>query len=110
MRSLELELERLLTTGTFNLIVKDPIADPHWAALSASDDTNPAIRAVVLETFQTYYAFSAAVNPSTKMVIREHPALNAVIASVIHHGSTEGTEQLKSQEFRVCRVSVVNRS
>jgi len=63
VRSLELKLERLLTTGTFNLIVKDPIADPHWAALSDSDDTNPAIRAVVLETFQTYYAFSRAVNP-----------------------------------------------
>jgi hypothetical protein len=26
VRSLELKLERLLTTGTFNLVVKDPIA------------------------------------------------------------------------------------
>ena len=72
MRSLELELERLLTTGTFNLIVKDPQHFRTGRPLSDSDDTNPAIRAVVLETFQTYYAFSRAVNPSISIVTGEH--------------------------------------
>ncbi len=36
---------------------------------------NLAVLSVVLETFQTYYAFSRAVNPKTSQGIREHRAL-----------------------------------
>jgi len=62
VRSLELKLERLLTTGTFNLIVKDPQHFPHWAVAFGLGRLK---KAVVLETFQTYYAIFRAVNPRT---------------------------------------------
>jgi len=35
---------------------------------------NLAVLSVVLETFQTYYAFSRPVNPRTSKGIREHRA------------------------------------
>ena len=105
MRSLELKLERLLTTGTFNLIVKDPMSKSALGGRLRIDDTNPAIRAVVLETFQTYYAISRAVNPRTKLGIREHRALNVVTrGGLFHHGGTEITEFLKIEIFSVPSV------
>ena len=45
MRSLELKPKRTLTTGTFNLVVKDPIPDPHWAV--GSDTTGHSYAASV---------------------------------------------------------------
>ncbi len=73
VRSLELKLERLLTTGTFNLIVKDPLADPHWAAAFGFGRHKSCDPAVVLETFQTYHAFYRAVNSQILFLLREAP-------------------------------------
>jgi hypothetical protein len=69
VRSLELELERLLTTGTFNLIVKDPRISALGGRFRMQTAHNHTVLAVVLETYQTYYAVFRAVNPSTFSVM-----------------------------------------
>ncbi len=64
MSTFRLEPEHFhLTTGTFNLIVKDRIASRLSGAPSVR--TNPAIdgNPYVLETFQSYRAGANAVNP-----------------------------------------------
>jgi hypothetical protein len=74
VRSLELKPKRTLTTGTFNLVVKDPIRGPHWAA--GPDTTGTArLSPSVLETFQTYRAFDRAVNRCISLINKGAPDL-----------------------------------
>lgn len=63
MSTFRLEPEHFhLTTGTFNLIVKDRIASRLSGALSVRTDS-PEGNPYVLETFQPYRVGSSAVNP-----------------------------------------------
>ena len=63
MSTFRLEPEHFhLTTGTFNLIVKDRIASRLSGALSVRPDS-PEGNPDVLETFQPYRVGSSAVNP-----------------------------------------------
>ena len=57
------------------LFVKDPLQIRTGRPLRIMTAHNLAVLSVVLETFQTYYAFSRAVNPRTSKGIREHRAL-----------------------------------
>ena len=52
--------------------VKDPRESALGGRLRIVTASNLAVLAVVLETFQTYYVFPRAVNPSTCMVTGEH--------------------------------------
>ncbi len=73
------------------------VVSPHWAATSDDGDTNPLIRDAVLETFQTYYAFPRAVNPSTSAVNREHQALDARFSTT----ETQSHRGFSDPEFSV---------
>ena len=72
MSSLELKLERLLTTGTFNLLSK---TDSHSALGGAlQSKLQPAYWPVaVLETYSTYRVPSRAVNPCIFCVLHRNP-------------------------------------
>ena len=61
VRSLELKLKRNLTTGTFNLVVKDPIRTALGGRFG-SNGRNSRLHPSVLETFQTYRGAHRAVN------------------------------------------------
>ena len=66
MRSLELKLKRLLTTGMFNLVVKDPIATRTRRTLRSMTDT--ALGRIRL---------------SSKPF--KHTAMFAVLSTCVHH-------------------------
>lgn len=57
------------------LFVKDPLQVRTGRPLRIMTAHNLAVLSVVLETFQTYYAFSRAVNPSISIDTGEHRAL-----------------------------------
>jgi hypothetical protein len=66
----------LTRTTSHDWHVQPFVKDPRESALGGRfrivTASNLAVLAVVLETFQTYYAFSRAVNPSTSIVTGEH--------------------------------------
>src|ERR1700722_18169034 len=64
----------LTRTTSHDWHVQPFVKDPRESALGGRfrivTTSNLAVLAVVLETFQTYYAFPRAVNPSTSIVTR----------------------------------------
>jgi hypothetical protein len=69
VRSLELKLKQNLTTGMFNLVVKDPIRTALGGRFGSNEHTTRAY-SLVLETFQTYRDIRRAVNLCPSLVNR----------------------------------------
>jgi hypothetical protein len=70
---------------------------------------NLAVLSVVLETFQTYYAFSRAVNPRISIKTGEHWALDAMVRKIVLTTESLNARKVCFLRFRVFRASVVNR-